>query len=400
MNEIKIAERIIVDEPQNVEIAICNLTGKKTDFELVKKFILNETNTMFYIDSKMNSSTDYGMCTDYLWLDTGFRDLKNQPIMICLHNGYNGYVGHYTGTVRVLANRVKSFNSRNAKDIERNYSRFISKYRAKAKERKHEFIDDEMTYLLDVANRTETEASSGFAMALDGVELSLTEDYFEEPVAEEKAEVIEDEFTKEQNDITVGILFDQMEKMQNYIDELLAHIENNEKESQEEIARLKAQNQEYKQALVNIRTFVHEEESNQKDEKSESNDGHNLLGRNEKILVLGNTDIRVAEMKAIARDYFGFDKADFEFVTDYDKIKNSCLRIYGSERFAAVIFGNCPHKVAGMGNYASIIDEFRQRADCPISIDARNEAGGLKITKQSFKKALAKVYNELKAQAA
>lgn len=29
-----------------------------------------------------------------------------------------------------------------------------------------------------------------------------------------------------------------------------------------------------------------------------------------------------------------------------------------------------------------------KREDCPIAVDARNEAGGLKITKQSFIKAL------------
>lgn len=39
---------------------------------------------------------------------------------------------------------------------------------------------------------------------------------------------------------------------------------------------------------------------------------------------------------------------------------------------------------------------FKQKEDCPISIDARNEAGGLKITKQSFRNALSQIYKELK----
>lgn len=42
MSEIKIAEKVIIDEPQNVEIAIKNLTGKRVDFEIIRKFILNE----------------------------------------------------------------------------------------------------------------------------------------------------------------------------------------------------------------------------------------------------------------------------------------------------------------------------------------------------------------------
>ena len=32
MSEVKIAERITIDEPHNVEIAIMNLTGRAIDF--------------------------------------------------------------------------------------------------------------------------------------------------------------------------------------------------------------------------------------------------------------------------------------------------------------------------------------------------------------------------------
>ncbi len=46
----------------------------------------------------------------------------------------------------------------------------------------------------------------------------------------------------------------------------------------------------------------------------------------------------------------------------------------------------------------SLIDEFKSRANCPIAVDARNEAGGLKITKQSFKKALVDICRQLKIQ--
>lgn len=226
-----------------------------------------------------------------------------------------------------------------------------------------------------------------FAQALADLDVEFASDEGEEIVEPEEVEN-EEKFSHEQNEITVGILFEQMEKMQNYIDELLEHIEKNEKESQEEIARLQQQNFEYKRALVDIRSYMQEEVGERRESKTDCNEGHSLLGKNEKILVLGNTDIRVAEMRAIARDYFGFEKGDFEFITDYEKIKNAGTRIHRSERFVAVIFGNCPHKVAGMRNYASIIDEFKEREDCPIAVDARNEAGGLKITKQSFKKAL------------
>lgn len=400
MSEVKIVERIVVDEPQYVEIAIFNMTGKRVDFELIRKFIINEKNTMFYLDRKLNSSTEPGYYTDYLWLDTGFRDDYNNSIMICLHNGYNGYVGHYTGSIKQLTDRVKSSNKKNQRDIDKNLSRFIAKYKSRVEERDILFIDVPREYAVATVNKDTVERrETALSMALKnaGIEIKEVVEEHEEEAATEK---IVEEFTEFQNEITIGILLDQMESMQGYIDELLAHVENNEKTSQEEIGALKAQNQEYKRALVNIRMFNAENEKDENLSEEEQLMGHNFLGKNEKILVLGNTDIRVAEMRAIARDYYGFEKTDFEFITDYDKIKTAGSRIHGSDRYVAIIFGNCPHKVAGIGNYKSIIDEYKQREDCPISIDARTEAGGLKITKQSFRSALTRVYMELKASKA
>lgn len=360
---------------------------------------------MFYLNRKLNSSTEYGTYNDYLWLDTGIRNSRNNPIMICLHNVYDGFVGHYTGTVRELANRLKQFKGNNGREIEKNLSRFMSKYKAKAEERLHEIIADEMEYAVDSANRADRQSFSVISDALNDLNVELPESLpgeesiieVEQTDSDLQCDFKYDSFSKEQDDITVGLLFEQMEKMQDYIDELLLYIEKNEKDSQEEIIRLKEQNKEYKRALVDIRTFMQDENDRQDDVAADMG-GHGLLGRNEKILVLGNADIRVAEMRAIARECFGFEKTDFEFITDYEKVKNAGSRIHASERFAAVIFGNCPHKVAGMGNYSNIIDEFKSRANCPIDVDARNEAGGLKITKQSFKKALADICRQLKIQ--
>lgn len=400
MSEVTIVERIVVDEPQNVEIAIYNLTGKRVDFEIIRKFIVNEKNTMFYLDRKLNSSTDPGYYTDYLWLDTGFRDDLGNPIMICLHNGYDGYVGHYTGPVKELAGRVKSFNKKNMKDIDKNFSRFLTKYKSRAEERTTILIVDPSEYAIAAANMDmENDTETIFARAMKNAGFEI-EEIVEEKVIDEITQEQEEEFTDVQNEITVELLLNQMESMQSCIDDLLARLEKNEKTSQEEIDKLRGQNQEYKKALVNIRLFNAENETIAEISEDEKAMGHNLLGRNEKILVLGNADIRVTEMRAIARDYYGFEKADFEFVTDYDKIKNSGTRIHGSDRFAAVIFGNCPHKVAGIGNYSSIIDEYKQREDCPISVDARTESGELKITKQSFRNALMQVYMGLKVNAA
>jgi len=72
---------------------------------------------MFYLNRKLNSSTEYGTYNDYLWLDTGIRNSRNNPIMICLHNVYDGFVGHYTGTVRELANRLKQFKGNRKESV-------------------------------------------------------------------------------------------------------------------------------------------------------------------------------------------------------------------------------------------------------------------------------------------
>lgn len=408
MNEVKLFESITVDETQNVERAIYDLCGKRVDFETVRRFITTEKNTVFFFDKKMNSSTAAGTYSGFVWLDTGYRDYYNNPILIFLKYTGNGFCGHYTGTMRTLANYVKQTYWKNAREFENNYSRFVSKYKQRASERKSEYITDDRKYVIEAANR-DTESDSAFAAALKlaGYELPAaarekaeeTSLQSENNLSDEKMmKSAEESMTAVQKEITMELLFDQIDSMQNYIDELLSKLENREKQTQQEITELKAQNEDYRKAMLNIRTFM-QSESTEVTEMMEGI-GHRLLGRNKKILVLGNTDIREDEMRAIARDYFGFEKNDLEFVTDYAKIRNDGQRIHNSDRFAAVVFGNCPHKVAGMGDHSSVIEEFKKNKNCRISIDARNKAGGLKITKQSFKEALKSVCEELKLQVA
>lgn len=118
--------KLVIAEKPSVAQSIAKVIGadKREDEYL-------ESNN-HYLNRKLNSSTEYGTYNDYLWLDTGIRDNRNNPIMICLHNGYDDFVGHYTGTVRELANRLKQFKGNNGREIEKNLSRFMSKYKAKA----------------------------------------------------------------------------------------------------------------------------------------------------------------------------------------------------------------------------------------------------------------------------
>ena len=100
-------------------------------------------------------------------------------------------------------------------------------------------------------------------------------------------------------------------------------------------------------------------------------------------------------MRGIAKSYFGFTNADIEFVDDYEKVKSESKRIIDSKRYYAVITGCMPHKVAGLGDWSSLIEKFRNDGSQMYFADARNTAGGLKVTKTSFKKALKEIFDRL-----
>ncbi len=230
---------------------------------------------------------------------------------------------------------------------------------------------------------------------------------FAEEEQEIEDQIIEKEEVKEpaydmsfrEKEITIGLLLETIDGMQGYIDELLKEIEKFNSEDKVRMAELEAKNEEYKAALVRMRNFV-EEESVWEDETEEQGiSGHSLLGRNGKILVLGASALDQNTMNGIAKLY-GFHKKDFEYETDYTKVVNFSGRINNSARYVAIIFGACPHKVAGLGDWSSIIEKCRQCEDMPCAYDARSHSGELKVTKESFKTALWNVCKELRLKQA
>ena len=67
--------------------------------------------------------------TAYLWIDSGFMDSLENPIMISLlGDTYGGYCGHFVGTIDMLARNMKSYYPQIAKDISRNIVLFKNKY--------------------------------------------------------------------------------------------------------------------------------------------------------------------------------------------------------------------------------------------------------------------------------
>ena len=196
---------------------------------------------------------------------------------------------------------------------------------------------------------------------------------------------------------------DKIQGMEAYISELLEITSKNEKQSESVIRELTKKNEEYHETILHIRDFKQQEEEQalareQQKNEEEGKRGHELLKGNQKILVLGDAGITLEIMQAIAKKEYGFAKNDIEFQVDYKKIVGVSKRVHSSNRYAAMILGKCPHKVANLGSWSSIIAEFEQAGYQGETVAARSESGELKITKGSFRNALEEIYQKLSNQ--
>lgn len=393
MSELVIEKGIVIDDAESVLEGICKLSGKQiSGAETFKKFITREKATKFYIDSKCACRMQPDRDTVYLWLDSGFTDHRGNPIMISLLNSYGEYRGHYYGSFQTLSNAIRGFFPRNIRDINRNLGGLKNKYEYKIAERKIRHIEDEKDFYLSLCNEEESEGS--LSIVLKDLPVDALEDGEEitegagKEIVEEEPEVREPTYDMSfrEKEITIGLLLDTIAGMQDYIDELLEEIEKFNSQDKVRMAELEAKNKEYKEALVRMRAFAAEEGA-EEDCTEQQAGGHELLERNKKILVLGACALDQKTMNGIAK-LFGFQKKDLIYETDYTKVVSFAGRIDHSERYAAIIFGACPHKVAGLGDWSSIIEKCRQSEEMPLAYDARSRSGELKVTKESFKEVL------------
>lgn len=131
-------------------------------------------------------------------------------------------------------------------------------------------------------------------------------------------------------------------------------------------------------------------------ETTETIDGHRLLAPNRKILVIGGSEVKESVLMGIAKKDFLFEKRDLDYILDYDKIKNQTDRIKPySSVYSGIIVGPCPHKTGGIGDYNSFISRLINEEGYPFTIEARDVGGALKISKDSFRRALEKMINHL-----
>lgn len=409
MKEFMIEKGIVIDDAEAVIRGIQGISGKKlSGLETVRKFILNEKSTGFYLNNKCLSRMQPAGDTVYLWLDSGYTDSGGRPVMISLLRNGDGYAGHYCGTIRRLAENIRSYYPYHASEIEENAEILKKKYETKAAERIHGHIEDENTYLVELCNGDREPGI--MSRLLDSLEIDFPEEPEEENIPEEtEKETAKPEYDMnlEEKEITIGLLLETIDGMQDYIDELLGEIEKFNKEDRVRIRELEEKNAEYKRAMVQMRSFIASESKEERKDRTgsviqggiQNPGGHELLGNNKKVLILGATALDINIMYGIAK-LFGFQKKDLEFETDYEKISGFTGRISSGEKYAAIILGACPHKVAGLGKWSSLVEKCSRSEDMPYTFDARSHSGELKMTKESFKTALRNVCRELTEQTA
>ena len=395
MSEFVIEKGIVIDDIETVFEGIKELSNKSISGpETFRKFITHEKATKFYIDGKCKCRMLPDKDTVYLWLDSGYTDQYGNPIMISLINTNGEFRGHFFGPFKTLIHAIRSFFPRNSREINRNYGNLRSKYEHKISSRHIKHIDDENDFFLSVINDEEDFNVMKHALAEIDIQCEEPENIEEESIEESEREPGYDMNFREK-EITIGLLLETIDGMQTYIDELLGEIEKFNSVDKVRMDELEKKNAEYKAALVRMRDFVGNEADRNTKSSPEGFSGHELLGRNKKILVLGATALDQNTMSGIAKLY-GFEKKDFEYETDYKRVVNYAGRINSNNRYAAIIFGACPHKVSDLGEWSSLIEKFRQCEDLPFSYDARNHSGELKVTKESFKHALWNVCNEFR----
>ena len=201
---------------------------------------------------------------------------------------------------------------------------------------------------------------------------------------------------------------DSDEAIDSFSDHLVTDLEKENQELLDKIHRLQDEmrdlmrkNQDFERLLEEKKAVIDRLSANEacidsieRNAASGVTRGHDLLDGNKKILVIGQPVVSTDKLLGIVKLY-GYEKNDFVFWDDYDKIKSYAERMAGGS-FTGIIAGPMPHKVAGLGDYSSLIEKMKQPG-YPHMEEARSEGGELKITKNSFRKALEEMTKHLLA---
>lgn len=111
---------------------------------------------------------------------------------------------------------------------------------------------------------------------------------------------------------------------------------------------------------------------------------------NGKILVIGESIVKNKDLLGIVKS-LNLDKSRFEFVTDYENVKNyEFANLRYNSNYRLILVGPMPHKVVGINGkkYSSIIEQMEQNPEIYPKVLKLETSTKLKITKTNFRKVL------------
>ncbi len=129
---VEIIEGVVVDKPDSVEVTVEMYSGVKVSFSEIIKYVSTAVNTCFYVSSNLDTSFDAESNYSYLWIDTGYKDISKVPVFMMFKKEGEVYKYVETAIVRSLADKLKKLRPKNAGLIDKNYQKFIKKYREDA----------------------------------------------------------------------------------------------------------------------------------------------------------------------------------------------------------------------------------------------------------------------------
>lgn len=200
-----------------------------------------------------------------------------------------------------------------------------------------------------------------------------------------------------------------------HVTELRNLISSNVKEKVEEIYNnLKSQNIREIEIPENVSTDSKEYKELVAEIEKEKSIEENYYGdicladedQDKKIMIIGDDPFvhKTNIIFGIAKDY-NISKEQFEFYTDYERIKQEGERIvnktqYRSDKYIGIIFGSNPHSTSGNSGSSSLISKVTSEPGFPYAVVCRGDSqnGKLKITKSSFKKALREIIINYKSK--
>lgn len=137
--EQQINEKFFITNDQAVIDEIYRLTGINLTIDEILDYIANNDSTIFFLDLNLAIKSDGDSDVSIVWLDTGVKMKKNEPLMISLLKHSDYFSGFYVGTPNYLANGICWKNQSAKRKIRANVQKFYELYNKK------ELLDEEIS---------------------------------------------------------------------------------------------------------------------------------------------------------------------------------------------------------------------------------------------------------------